>query len=377
MSKKVLLATGGYDHTVRFWEAASGICYRTLQFTESHVNRLTFSPDKLNLAVAGNPRIVVFDAVSNLPNPVLAFEGHRGNVVAVGYEAYGGWLYSGSDDGSLRTWDPRSGKQAHSFRNRSPITDVALHPAQREIVSCDQAGNIRVWDLVANRLNRELTPHDDVPICSMSVSPDGKLLAACNYRGHCFVWNLDKRREQRAEAAPVGTQSGEYGAEPRRSEGDGGEAERGMDEEGGSDEREIAEEPALTSAQAQSRDDGGDAVPLRFQPLTTWQPHSRYVLRTVFSPNGSTLATALDSGCVRLWNVSLESGEPWQQQRILGRHQKWVWDAVFSENSEFLFTASSDKKACLWDLSSGSVIRTYEGHKNPLTSLAISVTTEG
>ena len=33
----VVLATAGYDHTVRFWEATRGICYRTLQYADSQV----------------------------------------------------------------------------------------------------------------------------------------------------------------------------------------------------------------------------------------------------------------------------------------------------------------------------------------------------
>ena len=35
----VVLATAGYDHTIKFWEATSGRCYRTLQYTDS-VNSL-------------------------------------------------------------------------------------------------------------------------------------------------------------------------------------------------------------------------------------------------------------------------------------------------------------------------------------------------
>ena len=31
----VILATAGYDHTIRFWEAKSGRCYRTLQYPDS------------------------------------------------------------------------------------------------------------------------------------------------------------------------------------------------------------------------------------------------------------------------------------------------------------------------------------------------------
>ena len=39
MASQVVLATAGYDHTVRFWEATSGICYRTLQYADSQVGR--------------------------------------------------------------------------------------------------------------------------------------------------------------------------------------------------------------------------------------------------------------------------------------------------------------------------------------------------
>jgi len=31
----VVLATAGYDHTVRFWQAHSGVCTRTVQHQDS------------------------------------------------------------------------------------------------------------------------------------------------------------------------------------------------------------------------------------------------------------------------------------------------------------------------------------------------------
>ena len=34
-SEPVLLATAGYDHTIRFWQAHSGICHRTVQHPDS------------------------------------------------------------------------------------------------------------------------------------------------------------------------------------------------------------------------------------------------------------------------------------------------------------------------------------------------------
>jgi G protein beta subunit-like protein len=365
MSKKVILATGGYDHTVRFWEAASGVCFRTIQFPESHINRLVFSPDKVFLAVAANPRIVVFDALNNVASPVIGLEGHRGNVVSVGYEAFGSWLYSGSEDGTICTWDPRSGKRSHVFCNRAGVTAVCLHPSQRELISADCQGTVRTWDLIANRLNRELKPQDDVPISTMALAADGSLLSICNHEGACYVWRV----------CQAGTGTGEADAEFY-------ELERLRDASpipltrSDSDLTEMQHWNRSPSRQRVVQRPGTPATePVDFQPSTTWSAHTRYVLQSSFSPNGKMLAMALDSGFIRLWGVQRSVGATWQQTQVLGRHQKWAWDLVFSDNSEFLFSCSSDRRACLWDLSSGSVIRTYEGHKLAVTALAVSVTT--
>lgn len=33
----VVLATAGYDHSIKFWEATNGICYRTITHNETQV----------------------------------------------------------------------------------------------------------------------------------------------------------------------------------------------------------------------------------------------------------------------------------------------------------------------------------------------------
>ena len=39
----VVLVTGGYDHKIRFWDATSGVCSKTINFGDSHVNCLQIS----------------------------------------------------------------------------------------------------------------------------------------------------------------------------------------------------------------------------------------------------------------------------------------------------------------------------------------------
>ena len=186
----VVLATAGYDHTVRFWEATRGICYRTLQYADSQVNKLEITPDKQYLAAAGNPHIRLFEVNTTNPAPVTSYDGHQGNVTAVGFEREGRWMYSGSDDGTVKIWDLRAGGVQREYESRGAVTTCALHPNGTELISGDQCGNIRVWDLNANACSCELVPEVGVAIRSVTVAGDGSFVVAANARGTCYVWKL-------------------------------------------------------------------------------------------------------------------------------------------------------------------------------------------
>jgi target of rapamycin complex subunit LST8 len=91
----LVLATAGYDHTIRFWEATTGMCWRQIPHNDSHVNKLEISLDKKWLAAAGNPSVRVYDIQSNGTAPYHTFDGHTNNVSAVGFHKDGRWLFSG------------------------------------------------------------------------------------------------------------------------------------------------------------------------------------------------------------------------------------------------------------------------------------------
>jgi G protein beta subunit-like protein len=97
----VILATAGMDHRIRFWEAPSGICSRSIRYPDSQVNRLEITPDKQFLAAGGNPHIRLYDINNpSMENPVLSLEGHTASVTSLGFERNGKYLYSGSEDGT-------------------------------------------------------------------------------------------------------------------------------------------------------------------------------------------------------------------------------------------------------------------------------------
>ena len=188
----VVLATAGYDHTVRFWEATRGVCYRTLQYADSQVNKLEITPDKRYLAAAGNPHIRLFEVNTQNLQPVTSHDGHQGNVTAVGFERDGRWMYSGSDDGTVKIWDLRAGGYQREYESRGAVTCCVLHPNGTELISGDQNGNVRVWDLTQNACSCELVPEVGTAVRSVSIAGDGSLVVAANSSGTCYVWKLQR-----------------------------------------------------------------------------------------------------------------------------------------------------------------------------------------
>lgn len=182
----------GFDHTIRFWEAPTGLCHRTLQYTDSQVNRLCITPDKQYLAVAGNPHVRLYEIHTQNPAPISSFDGHTNNVTAVGFQKDRKWMFTGSEDGSVKIWDTRAPGYQRDYQSKAPINTVALHPNQGELIAGDEDGNIRVWDLAANTCSYELVPDGKTAIRSICVASDASIVLAATNRGTVFVWRLGR-----------------------------------------------------------------------------------------------------------------------------------------------------------------------------------------
>lgn len=176
----LMLVTAGYDHTIRFWEALSGICSRTIQHPESQVNRLCITPDKRYLAAAGRHVVRLYDIKSSNPSPITVFEGHTNNITAVAFHVDTKWMVTSSEDMTVKIWDTRSASVQREYKHTDPVNDVVIHPNQGEIVTVDRGGNVRVYDLGSDKCTHQLIPAEGVSLSSVSVANDGSLLAAGN-----------------------------------------------------------------------------------------------------------------------------------------------------------------------------------------------------
>ena len=193
MLPPVLLATASYDRTIRFWEAPSGICIRTLNFQDSQVNCMCTSPDKAFLAAAGHKHIRLYELGASSQVPASTIEAHGSNVTAIQYFRDGRYLVSGSEDGTVKMWDMRSMARRRQYVVKSAVNCLALHPDQSLLLVGDQSGRLSLWDTLSlsDSCVQELVPGGDVAIRSVSVSSEpGGPICACNNSGDVFVLEL-------------------------------------------------------------------------------------------------------------------------------------------------------------------------------------------
>jgi len=327
---KVILATGGFDHKIRFWDATTGVCSRSIRFNESQVNCLQISPDRTLLAAGGNPQAKLFRIDDDNPNPVLTLDGHTSNITSIGFQQEMKWVYTCSEDRTIKIWDLRAPGWQHSFQCQGAVNSVVLHPNQVELISGDQLGNVRVWDLMNLSCVNELYPDGDKPIRSVAIASDACAVVAGNNQANVFIWKPETSKN--------------------------------------------------------------------YIPKFSFKAHEGYLLKCAISPNSRYLATTSSDRSAKVWDIQgvtkddecnkgdekneehegtnkerneTDYGQKCQLDLKLYQHTRWVWDAVFSADSSFLVTASSDHSARLWDLKNNRVVRHYQGSNLAVTCVAL------
>jgi len=300
----VILATAGYDHRIRFWQAHSGICNRTVQHPDSQVNSLDITPDKQLIAAAGYQHIRMYDINSSSPNAIINYEGVQKNITAVGFHEDGKWMFTGGEDHTAKIWDLRSRSLQcqRIFQVKAPVNCVTLHPNQGELYVGDQSGSIHCWDLKTD-VNEHLIPEPDAAITSVSIDPMGTMMAAVNNKGNCYLWTMNANRKH---------------------------------------------------------------GPSSLHPKKKFQAHSKYILKCLFSPDSTLLATTSADGTCRIWRTADQS----LCTVLKDKSQRWVWDCAFSGDSQYIITASSDNNARLWSVNTGEIKREYSGHEKAVVCLA-------
>jgi len=122
-SQGKILASGGYDYTVRVWDISTGHCIRTLQGHTKAVRSVAFSPQGTTLASSSEDETIRLWNILD-DKCIITLYGHTSPVSSIAFNPQGTILASGGEDETVRLWDVRTGLclttlQGHTNRVRA------------------------------------------------------------------------------------------------------------------------------------------------------------------------------------------------------------------------------------------------------------------
>ncbi len=176
-----LVASGGFDKSVRLWNASSGAEVARLNVDGDTVSSIAFSPDDGLLATSTyrisppftDSSLEIWDLRSR--RRVSRLIGHTKWVMSITFSPDGRLLASGSNDETVRLWDFRSGKEIQRLRGHGKgVTTIAFSPDGKLLASASNDQTIRLWDSNGWKEVKRF----DVVYPVIAFSPDGKVVTS-------------------------------------------------------------------------------------------------------------------------------------------------------------------------------------------------------
>ncbi|CZT17567.1 probable U5 snRNP-specific protein-like factor and related proteins [Ramularia collo-cygni] len=186
----VHVASAGMDRNILLWNT-TGECanYGMMTGHKSAILDLQWSRDSQVVYTASADKHVASWQVET-GERIRRHVGHEEIINCLDVSKRGEeFLVSGSDDGSISIWDPRSKAAIDYIETSFPVTAVCLAEAGNELFSGSIDNEIKAWDLRMKKVSYSLTGHTDT-ITSLAISPDSQSLLSNSHDSTVRTWDI-------------------------------------------------------------------------------------------------------------------------------------------------------------------------------------------
>lgn len=334
-----LLASGGGDAVVRFWDVYTSTCkYTKAGIHKDHVLCTAWSPDG-RLFASGDKRgyLVVWDPSTGEPTSKLLLRAHPKWITAIVWEplhllndSYCERLATSSKDGTIKTWNARTRQHLKTLSGHTDSVE-AIRWSENLLYSASRDRTIKVWNPDRGILVRTLTGHghrvNTLALNADSIYKSGPF----DYKNTKFGNAKDMIVAAKAKYKVFREQNPEDILVS------------------GSDDFTLFVWKPATSKQAMKRLTG----------------HQQAVNHIAYSPDGRYFCSASFDKKVKVWN-----GVTGDFICTLTGHVGSVYQVAWSGDSRHLISASKDSTAKLWVMPSGkAAAATLPGHADEVYAL--------
>jgi WD40 repeat protein len=275
--------------------------------------------------------------------------GYKGAVSSVRYSRDGNFIVTGTETGSVKTWDVRTPGQIRLSReqkHKTWIWGLSASPDGKWFATGSDDGTVALWTVTDSGLQycRPVCFSADsaaAPLVrSISFSPDGTLLGIATCDGIVRIWHLYEDRIQcEFQASHWAVRAVEFAPDGRSIATGADDGMVGLWD--------------LSGKSVMSDDERS-----RFK-------HESPVWGVRFHPNGARLASCSEDHRIKVWNLTTKH----EEQTLIG-HTCWVLDIDYNFDGTFLASASEDGTARIWDEAGNEVAVLVHGA--PVNGVAFS-----
>lgn len=295
----------------------------------------------------------------------FVLEGHTAAVRSVVFDQTGKMLASGSDDGTIRIWNPYQNDVEPivlSDHNKS-VRSLMFNPINQRLVSVSDDYSVRLWNIESFKPNSKLLNGHNDRVWTVAVSADGKMLATGGADSTLMLWDLNNfnsgpwaRLKQNSWIRAVAFSSNGHWLAAGCEDGalkiwacEKANFQIFTELKHGGGIRSLAFSPdnsILVTGDANGRilqwslNQSGAKAKVAVQFLA----HQAAVNSVTFSSDGKLLASASSDKQVKVWDVNHSSNEP----LLILDHDAYVWSVSFSPDGSLLASACADKIVRIW-----------------------------
>lgn len=335
-----VVAGGDSSGRVWFWDAETAQPLPSFEAaSRAAIIDLAFRPSSLRLATLSDDasvkiwNIVIEDIRTSTTTPTLTLDGFAGSVNGISLSPRGELLGSAHADGSIRLWNLDTTQMVVVMgRHTGPASSVAFHPDGNLLVSSGNDGNLQLWSTLAaiesrTALLRQLSGHQNA-VFQAAFNPQGNQIASVGADGTLRIWNPSiGALLQTPKNIPDWIYSLSY-------------SPNGL---------WLADGTSRGELQIWQVDESS------VEPLTIFSAHSGAVIRLVFSPDSSYLASSGDDAQIKLWETDTYS----LTTAFLG-HARRVNSLAFSHRGDYLASAGADGSIRIWSLDTFDSVLTIQ-----------------
>ncbi|MGK7925230.1 MAG: protein kinase, partial [Spirulina sp.] len=181
------VVSGSTDKTVKLWRIQSETSPMQTKSASKIWNRWNNIIALIEQHQNANSSL---SQAENIPQSQI-FEGHEDSVTSV-YLIGGSYLIlSGSQDKTLKLWDARSGQCLKTFEgHKSAITSIAITSDGRVVMSGSKDGSIKLWNINSGQCLKTFEGHT-AAITSIAITSDNRVIVSGSKDGSIKLWNID------------------------------------------------------------------------------------------------------------------------------------------------------------------------------------------